>query len=355
MSRLDKLVKQSTASKVSWVRFQENIKKDWGLAGTDTGIHDLNLAIGGVMPTEVVTVAARSGVGKTALMTPLLKAATRYESSKPEFIFFTWEMSPDKLVDRMISFDTGLSAKDLIMGARLLKQDEIEAVKNSIESGKDIAVSYHPRSTDIEEVIITFEEFKESCDKKTALDGIRRHPIGIIDYIGLAELDGAGVRTYGINDFYRGLKQCANRTGGSWVVLAQIARGADKKDLPDRGDLSDSQSIENNSDVLCILHRPEYLGQHRMIDPVSREEIDSKGRMLFRVLKCRMFGPSEFITCCDMSRYKFWSVDLGMDYPYWEMYKDENFWRSHFGYESKEQSASSIENQADIFNEESGL
>ena len=351
--KLDKLTSQDFAATSSWINFQENVQREWGLAGVDTGIHPLNLAIGGLMPKEVIIIAARSGVGKSAVMIPILKASTEWTDVKPEYITFSWEMDPTSLVSRMISFDTGLTSRDLIIGARLLEEDDISKVKKSIEDSKKVSTSYHLKSTNITEVEAIFEQFAEKCKNMTSEDGIKRQPIALIDYIGLADLEGdGGIRTYAINTFLAAVKQCANRHNGTFVILAQISRGADKKEMPDRADLADSQSIESNADVLCILHRPQYQGVMTMHDPQSGDEISSKNKMLFRVLKCRQFGPSEFITSCDIARNRFWDMDLGVDYNYKELYKDESFWRQHFGFEKKALKIPTVADQADIFEQE---
>lgn len=332
------LVSQDIAAHKSWIRFEENRNREWGLYGIDTGIHDLNLAIGGIVPTDVTTIAGRSGHGKTALLVPIIMAADRYTDVKPEFIVFTWEMEASMLVDRLLSYETGLNSRDLMIGAKLLENTEIDRVKKALEKLKSLPVMYQQHSTDANEVSAIFQEFCEECERKEQEDGIKRQPVGVVDFIGLADLDGDGLRTYGINDFMLKIKQTANRTSGSFIILSQISKSADAKDKPDRGDIADSQSIENNSDNLIIINRPEYLGRMNIEDPKTKEHLDAKQKMLFRILKCRRFGPSEFVAGCHIAKYKFWSLSYDKDYPYWNLYKSEDFWRSHFGFDKKKAS-----------------
>lgn len=323
---------QKIAATTSMIKIEENRNREWGLFGRDTGIHDLNLATGGILPTEVITIAGRSGHGKTACLTPLAWASERDKDVLSEFCMFSWEMAAYKLVDRMVTYKTGLTNRDLMMGARLLSEKSMDGIKSIIERAKGIRIAYQEKSIGAEEVCAIFEKFCEDCKRKEDEDGKKRHPIGIIDYIGLADLDASGIRTYGIGDFYKMVKQICNKTGGSFVILAQINRGSDNKDFPDRGDLSDSQAIENSSDVLGIIHRPEYLGNSLMKDPKTGEEISSRGKALFRVQKGRSFGVGDFAVSCDISKYRFWSLDHEFDYNYWELYSQENFWKKHFGY-----------------------
>jgi replicative DNA helicase len=246
-------------------------------------------------------------------------------------------MEASELVDRSISFRTGLSSRDLMMGAKLLTEDQLSKIQRTLETAKNTPVVYHQESLDIESLLKVYNDFVDDCRDKEKKDGIKRQPIAILDYVGLASFEGSGIRTYGINEFYAKLKQSANKTGGHWIVLAQLDKSARSKEIPDLNDLADSQSIERNSDNILLLHRPEHLNKSMMQNPNDGyNEISSKNKMLLRVAKCRLFGVRDMIMACDMSKYRFWSLDHpAFNYPYWKMYEDERFWRHHFGYEEE--------------------
>lgn len=328
-------ISQDYATTASWIRLQENRQRKWGLYGVDSGIHDINMAIGGFIPRKVTTIAALPSHGKTALVTPMIEAASRYVDIKPEYCIFSWEMEASELVDRSTSFRTGLTSRDLMMGAKMLKDSDINKVKDSLERSKETPVVYHQESLSIDDLLIIHDEFVENCRAKTEEDGIERQPIFVLDYIGLASFEGSGIRTYGINEFYAKLKQSANRSGSHWVILAQLDKSARNKEIPDLNDLSDSQSIERNSDNVILLHRPEQLGRSTVQDPSSSyEDTSSANKMLVVVAKCRLFGIKSFLIACDMSKYRFWSINHpDVHYKYWEeLYKKEEFWKSYFGY-----------------------
>lgn len=323
---------QSIAATTSLIKIEENRNREWGLYGRDTGIHDLNMAIGGIIPSEIITIGGRSGHGKTSLLTPFAWATQRETDVLSELCMFSWEMPAYRLVDRMITHKTGLTNRDLMIGAKLLSEDNLKSIKNTIEEAKKVRAVYQEKSISPEYICNIFRKFCDDCKVKEDKDGIKRHPIGIIDFVGLTDFDSSGIRTYGIGELYRNIKQMCNETGGSFIILAQINRGSDNKDAPDRGDLADSQAIEQSSDILALIHRPEYLGKQTMIDPKTKEEIDTRNKALIRIQKGRTFGISDFVVGCDISRYKFWSLDQNENYNYWKLYKDPNFWKEYFGY-----------------------
>lgn len=328
----NKLISQEQATVKSWSRFLDNRKKEWGLHGHDMGVHQLNLMLGGWIPSKVTTIGARSGIGKTALTVPMFDAGNRVlNGRRAEFLFFSWEMESSYLVDRHICYKTGLTLRMLNQGAKLLSEKTLEKVKSAYSDAKSLPVTYQQNSLNIKTVRAVALEFIKECEEKSKVEGVTIQPVIVIDYIGLALFEGAGLRTYGIADFMNGVKQLVNDTGASALVLAQINRGADEKDIPDRSDFSDSQSIEQASDNLVLLHRPEYNRIETILDPVSRIEIDSTNKMLVRVLKGRDYGTGDSLIECSIKNFQFWDRDHEPNFNYWELYSQRDFWLNHFG------------------------
>ena len=331
---LDKFITQKTATKLSWIRFEENTKRDWGLLGQDWGVHDLNMSTGGVIGRKITTIASLPSMGKTALINAIMDGFERWEnvgqSVKPELAVCSWEMEASELIDRRVSSKTGLSSRDLMMGAKLLSQSDIGKVKAAIDSLSEENILYQQESLSIDSLTGLYFEFVGRCNDLTKEDGIPRQPVFIIDYVGLASFSDGGVRTQGINEFYYKLKQAANKTNGHFIILAQLDKSTRKKDYPSIDDLAESQSIERNSDNVILLHRPEHIDIPVAIHPRTQEAYDSKGKMIIRVQKCRLFGISDHIISCDMSRNRFWSMNHDPGYKYWELYSDIEFWKSHF-------------------------
>lgn len=326
------LVTQVQATQDSWKRFKENRERKWGLFGHDMGVHPLNLMLGGWIPKKVTTIGGRSGMGKTALTVPMFDAGSRVLNGKrAEFLFFTWEMGPSYLVDRHICSKTGITLRMLNQGAKLLDETLFTKVQETYKEARRLPVTYQELSTNIDTVKAIGYEFVDECERRSAIEGVEIQPVIVVDFVGMAQFEGDGLRTYGVANFMNGFKQFCNGTGASGCIFAQINRSADEKLVPDRADFSDSQSIETASDNLLIIHRPEYNGIKTMWDPKEEKEIPSDNKMLIRVLKGRDYGVGDIVVESDVKHFRFHDVNHKWDYQYWKDYESEDFWLNHFG------------------------
>lgn len=335
MSKLyEQLVPQAAAVRGSWDRLQKNRTREWGLYGHDIGINSLNLAIGGLIPRRVTTIGARSGTGKTAIITSIADASARVlNGRRAELLILTWELDPSLLIDRTICMKSGLTLKELNQGAKLLNNKTIENVKATYSEAAKLPVVYQLNSTNIGVVRTLCKEFVAKCKEKEAVEGVEVLPVLIIDYLNMAQFEGTGLRTYGIGDFMNGVKQLCNELAMAGILFAQINRSTDKESrIPDRSDFSDSSAIENASDNLIVLYRPEYHGIDTIIDPENKVEISSEKKMLIRVLKGRDYGTGDFLINCDIKYFRFWDINHDHKFKYWEQYSKKSFWMEHFGF-----------------------
>jgi replicative DNA helicase len=318
----------------SWARFSFNRTRDWGLYGIDIGIHPFNMALGGWIPKRLTTIGARSGTGKTALTAPILSAALRSLTApdrRPEFLFFTWELDPTILCDRLICARTGLTLAMLNMGAKLLTDSQYNNVKAAYQEISKYPVTYQPHTTNIEIIRDMVVEFVGRCNTLSSIEGRLVQPVVMIDYINMAQFENAQSRTYGILDFMTGLKVLCNEYNVCGLVFAQILRETDKQNrIPDRQDFKDSASIEDASDNLLVLYRPEHHHVATIMDPDIGVEVDAAGKMLVRVLKGRDYGTGDFLINCDIKHFRFWDKNHTFDYEYWHLYNDETFWKQTF-------------------------
>jgi replicative DNA helicase len=334
----DKLISQKQAVDKSYERLSSNRQREWGLYGLDFGLHALNMAIGGLIPTRLTTIGGRSGSGKTALTAQMFDAGTRVTNNRRcEYLFATWEMEPALLVDRHVCNRTGLTLRMLNQGAKLLDTKTLGRIDSTYREAASLPVYYQTATTDIDTMKALIYEFVDRCKAKSKVEGVEVLPVVVIDYINMAMFDGAGLRTYGIGDFMNGLKQTANATGSAVVVFAQLNRGVDKENrLPDRADFSDSSAIENASDNLIVLHRPEYHNIKTIMNPRTQIEEESMNKMLVRVLKGRDYGIGDFLMNCDVKHFRFWAEDHDWDTPYWKQYSSRDFWINQFGLQQME-------------------
>lgn len=328
------LITQRDATKASWERLKTNRERDWDLYGYDIGLHPLNMAIGGLIPTRVTVIGGRSGTGKTALTAPMFEAAlrTKVDGSRVEYLFFTWELDPTIVVDRSICSSLGLTLRQLNQGAKLLDDNLMEVINGAYKATSRFPITYHIHSTDINEVRGIAMEFIHRCREKSKVEGVYVHPVICIDYLNMAQFDSSGLRTYGIADFMNGLKQLCNHEKASAVVFAQLSRETDKQNkIPDRSDFSDSSAIENAADNLIVLYRPEYHKIATILNPDTGMEEDSTGKMLVRVLKGRDYGIGDFLIRCDIKHFRFWDYGQKWNHEYWTDYTQEQFWLQEFG------------------------
>jgi replicative DNA helicase len=328
------LITQRSAVKQSWERLNTNRTRDWDLYGYDMGLHPLNMAIGGIIPTRVTVIGGRSGTGKTALTASMFDATARrkVDGSRLEYLFFTWELDPSIVIDRGISSRVGLTLRHLNQGAKLLSEKAMTQILSAYEVTSKYPITYHTHSTDINEVRKIGKEFVERCREKSKVEGAYVHPVICIDYLNMAQFESSGLRTYGIGDFMNGLKQFCNHEKASAIVFAQLSRETDKQHkIPDRSDFSDSSAIENAADNLVVLYRPEYHNIGSIVNPETNLEEDSRGKMLVRVLKGRDYGIGDFLIKCEIKHFRFWDYTQQWNTPYWAEYHKEDFWMNEFG------------------------
>jgi len=328
------LITQTRAAHTAWERLNVNRTRAWDLYGYDIGLHPLNMAIGGIVPTRVTVIGGRSGTGKTALTAPMFDATVRRKAdeSRLEYLFFTWELDPSIVIDRGICSKVGLTLRQLNQGAKLLSEKTMTQLRAAYEVASRYPITYHIHSTDINEVLRISKEFVQRCREKSKVEGVYVHPVVCIDYLNMAQFDAEGLRTYGIASFMNGLKQFCNHEKASAIVFAQLSRETDKQHkIPDRSDFSDSAAIENAADNLVVLYRPEYHGMTTILNPDTGLEEEARGKMLIRVLKGRDYGIGDFLINCDVKHFRFWDYNHTWDHSYWIDYQQEEFWLKEFG------------------------
>lgn len=329
----EKLITQNKAVNESWARLNKNITRAWDLYGYDTGIHALNMAIGGFIPTRLTVIGGRSGSGKTALSVPMFDATLRskVDGSRSEYLFFSWELDPSIVNDRAICSKVGLTLRQLNQGAKLLSEKTMSQIKSAYSELTRYPITYQTYSTDINEIRLLSLEFIDRCREKSKVEGVYVHPVICIDYLNMAQFAAEGLRTYGIAEFMNGLKGLCNNEKCSAVVFAQLSRETDKAGkIPDRSDFSDSAAIENAADNLIVIYRPEYHNVGEIIDPETGQSVDARGKMLVRVLKCRDYGVGDFLINCDIKHFRFWDQAQKWDHKYWTDYGSKEFWMKEF-------------------------
>ncbi len=225
-------------------------KHDGKLRGVGSGFTDLDRVTGGWQKSEVVIIASRPGMGKTALaLTMARNAAVNF--NKP-VVVFSLEMSAVQLVTRLISSETGIPAEKLKRGT--LGTDEWNLLNSKVSHLIDA-----PLYIDDTPALTIFELRAKSRRLK------QQHNIEmiILDYLQLMQggTEHKGNREQEISSISRSLKALAKELDVPIIALSQLSREVEKRGgtkKPILSDLRESGSIEQDADMVLFIYRPEY-------------------------------------------------------------------------------------------------
>ncbi len=249
--KMDEIIKQSLAS------LEELRTKTDGLTGVPSGFTDLDRITGGWQKSDLIIIAARPAMGKTAfVLTAARNAAVDFQ--KP-VVVFSLEMSSIQLVNRLISGETEIEQEKIRKGN--LAEWEWQQLHSKI--GK---LSEAPLLIDDTPALNIFE-FRAKCRRLKSQYDIQ---MIIIDYLqlmhGKAEgMGGGGNREQEIGSISRALKSVAKELEVPVLALSQLSRAVESRPgqngkRPMLSDLRESGSIEQDADLVLFLYRPEYYG-----------------------------------------------------------------------------------------------
>ncbi|MCK5102776.1 MAG: replicative DNA helicase, partial [Cyclobacteriaceae bacterium] len=227
-----------------------------GLTGIPTGFTALDRVTSGWQKSDMVIIAARPGMGKTAFIVSAMRNAA-VDFNKPVAIF-SLEMSSIQLVNRLISAEAELESDKIKKGN--LQDYEWEQLIH-----KTAKLSEAPIFID-DTPALTILELRAKSRKLVAQHGVE---LIIVDYLQLMSGEGSksgsgpGNREQEIAAISRSLKNIAKELNIPIVALSQLSRaveirGGDKR--PQLSDLRESGSIEQDADMVIFLYRPEYYG-----------------------------------------------------------------------------------------------
>jgi len=230
---------------------EEAAKQEGNISGIATGFHHLDNLTSGWQPADLIILAARPGMGKTAFVLSLARnVAVDYKKS---VALFSLEMSSVQLVTRLISSEAGISADKLKKGN--LTDTEWSDLNKSIGALNDAKIFIDDTPA------LSIFELRAKSRRLKSKENIQ---MIVIDYLQLmtANVDkGGGNREQEISTISRGLKALAKELELPIVTLSQLnrsveTRGGDKK--PQLSDLRESGAIEQDADMVCFLYRPGY-------------------------------------------------------------------------------------------------
>ncbi|MCL6218077.1 replicative DNA helicase [Zunongwangia pacifica] len=277
-------IKKSTESAQSLViqaknRIQEISNRE-GLSGVPSGFDKLDELTSGWQPSDLIIVAARPGMGKTALT--LSMARNIAVGQGIPVAFFSLEMSSVQLITRLISSETGLSSEKLRTGN--LEKHEWEQLNVKV---KDLEKA--PLFIDDTPSLSIFD-LRAKARRLASQFGIK---LIVIDYLQLMTAGGTqkgGNREQEISTISRNLKALAKELNVPVIALSQLSRAVETRGGSKRpllSDLRESGAIEQDADIVSFIYRPEY---YKIEEWDDEERSPTEGQGEFIVAKHRNGG-----------------------------------------------------------------
>jgi replicative DNA helicase len=235
-----------------------------GLSGLTTGLETINAKTGGLHNSDLLILAGRPGMGKTALATNIAyNTAARLVRDREDGIaddksaggavaFFSLEMSADQLATRILAEASGISSENLRMG-KISQQDFRNLARAAAE------LENLPLYID-DTAGLTIAALRTRARRLKRQRGIG---LVVVDYLQLLQGSGKNSndnRVNEISEISRGLKTLAKELGVPVIALSQLSRAVEQREdkRPQLSDLRESGSIEQDADIVLFVYREEY-------------------------------------------------------------------------------------------------
>lgn len=227
--------------------------RDGGSRGVATGLIDLDKITLGLQNGEMIVIAARPSMGKTALAACLCLGAAK---AGTPVAFFSLEMGRAAIAQRFLSLDAGVDSQSVRTG--VVGEDGMRKLSDAAERFRREYATIHVQDTAGMSIFVLRADARRM---------VSRHKVGLIvvDYLQLmsAPESSRDGRTVEVSAISRGVKALARETNVPVVVLSQLNRASEQREghRPRMSDLRESGAIEQDADVVMLLHREEYYHQ----------------------------------------------------------------------------------------------
>ena len=256
----------------------EEIAKQEGLSGIATGFEKLDKITSGWQPSDLIIIAARPGMGKTAFVLSMARNIA-IDFGKPVALF-SLEMSSVQLITRLISSETGLSSEKLRTGK--LEKHEWEQLSIKVKN-----LEKAPLFIDDSPSLSIFD-LRAKARRLASQHGIK---LIIVDYLQLMTAGGngkgGGNREQEISTISRNLKALAKELSVPVIALSQLSRAVETRGSSKRpllSDLRESGAIEQDADIVSFIYRPEY---YKIDEWDDEEQSPTAGQAEFIIAKHR--------------------------------------------------------------------
>ncbi len=259
----------------TWERLEQREQNKGELLGLDTGFYDLNSLTSGLQKSDLIVVAARPSMGKTALALNIVEHVGIIQ--KKVVAVFSLEMSKEQVIQRMVCSRAGVDATKMRFGQ--LAQDDWTRLGMAFGDLGDAKIY-----VDDTAVLSVIEMKAKARRLKAELGNL---DLIVIDYLQLMEGHRSDNRVQEISDISRGLKGLAREINVPVIAISQLSRAVEARQnkKPMLSDLRESGSIEQDADIVMFIYRDEYYNP----------ETTAKGEAEILIAKQRN-GPTGRIT-----------------------------------------------------------
>ncbi len=234
----------------SFERLDELHKDKGKIRGVATGYKDLDNVLAGMQKSDLLILAARPSMGKSALALNIAHNVALRD--KLPVLLFSLEMSKEQLVDRMLAMESGVDAWALRTGN--LTDTDFEKIGQAMGALSEVQMYIDDTPS------ITVGELRTKARREA-----HKHDLGliIVDYLQLmsgGRFGGDGNRVQEISEISRGLKSIARELNVPLMALSQLSRSVESRSpqIPQLADLRESGSIEQDADVVAFIYREDY-------------------------------------------------------------------------------------------------
>ncbi|MFD2717423.1 replicative DNA helicase [Hymenobacter monticola] len=266
-----------------------------GLTGIPTGLTALDGLTGGWQPGDLVLLAARPAMGKTAALLHFARTAALDHGYHTAI--FSLEMPTLQLMQRMVASEVpGYSNSDLRRGNL---PGGLEQVAHIRQQAQRLHTNGHTLHVD-DTPGLSIQQLRAKCARLHA-----QHLLGLVlvDYIQLMRGDQKGNREQEVGSISRGLKELAKELNAPVIALSQLSRDVEKRGGEKRpllSDLRESGSLEQDADCIVFLWRGEYYDIAEYEDGTATADT-----VLFDIAKHRNGATDEVVAACSMRRGTF--------------------------------------------------
>lgn len=280
----------------------DDLHRDKGkVRGIPSGYRDLDDMLAGFQKSDLIIIAARPAMGKTALVLNL--AHNIAIQAKEPVLMFSLEMSKEQLVDRLLSMESGVDAWALRTGN--LTDADFEKIGQAMGTLSEAKIYIDDTPG------LTVSDLRTKARRAA-----HQHGVGIIivDYLQLmsggSRFSGSDNRVQEISEISRGLKLIARELGVPVIALSQLSRSVENRhpQIPQLADLRESGSIEQDADIVAFIYREDYYNP----------ETENKNIMSLLIRKHRNGPTGDVHLYFDIEKQRIRSLDTKHHDPFTE-------------------------------------